>query len=113
MRLTDLDPHWVGAGGEGVFDRLPDGTLVPAPKRTGVGITFNCPCGQCGSRGYVGFSNPLDGGPAHDPRPGSQWQRTGETFETLTLTPSIQRRKVGEHGCTWHGFITNGEIVHA
>lgn len=106
MKLIDLDPGWVGAGGEGITQNG-----QPVPERHGVGIAFDCPCGQCGSRCYVGFSNPLDGGPAHDPRIGQQWERTGETFETLT--PSIQRHKVGEHGCTWHGFIRAGEIVHA
>jgi hypothetical protein len=40
--------------------------------------------------------------------PGSRgWQRTGETFETLSLTQSIRRLD----GCKWHGLITNGEIV--
>jgi len=107
MRLIDLDPGWVGAGGEGVTQ---DGQ--PVPERHGVGIAFDCPCGVCGSRCYIPFENPLDGGPAFvSDHP--YWARTGDTFETLTLTPSIQRRKVGEHGCTWHGFIRNGEIVHA
>lgn len=106
MKLTELDPHWVGAGGEGVSDK--DGH--PVPERHGVGLSFNCPEG-CDSRGYVSFENPLDGGPAYEIRPGQQWQRTGDTFETLTLTPSIQRHKVGDHGCSWHGFITNGEII--
>jgi hypothetical protein len=32
------------------------------------------------------------------------WQRTGETFETLTLTPSVDCSAWGH----WHGFITNG-----
>jgi hypothetical protein len=33
------------------------------------------------------------------------WQRTGETFETLTLAPSIDCSKWGH----WHGLITNGD----
>lgn len=44
------------------------------------------------------MQNPLD-----------YWERTGDTFDTLTLKPSIQR--VG--GCAWHGFITNGEVIGA
>lgn len=107
MHLVDLEPRWVGAGGEGVTQ---DGQ--PVPERHGVGITCNCPCG-CDRPLFVGFANPLDGGPAYDPRERAQWQRTGDTFETLTLAPSIQRRKIGDDGCTWHGFITNGEIEHA
>lgn len=102
MRLTDLEPQWVGAGGEGVSNA--DGT--PAPERHGVGLSFKCPCGQHDEwdRVYVGFANPIDGGPAFES--GSpKWQRTGDTFETLQLSPSIQRHQIGKHGCTWHGYI--------
>jgi hypothetical protein len=102
MRLVDLDPQFVGGGGEGVSQ---DGQ--PVPRREGVGLAFTCPCG-CGSVGYVGFKNPLDGGPPYDPRPGQQWDRTGDTFETLTLSPSILR-----HPCEWHGYIRNGAIEPA
>jgi len=121
MKLADLHPRWVGAGGEGVFNA--DGS--PAPKRHGVGLSFDCPCAKCSAkrtgdfdndfylRVFVGFENPVDGGPPHDPRPGAQWRRTGDTFETLTLTPSIQRHRVGEGGCDWHGFVTNGEVTNA
>lgn len=103
MKLLDLDPHWVGAGGPGITDH--DGQ--PVPKRHGVGMTFACPCG-CPNRGYVAFSNPLDGGPPHI-RPGQPtWHREGESFATLTLTPSIQRAEPG--GCRWHGVITKGVV---
>lgn len=82
----------------------------PAPRREGVGVEFDCPCGNHddGHRCFVPFANPLDGGHSlyHD----RGWQRTGETFETLTLTPSIfRRRDLG--GCGWHGFITNGVVT--
>jgi hypothetical protein len=103
MRLTDLDPCWVGAGGEGISDAQGQ----PVPERHGVGLGFDCPCG-CGDRSYIYFSNPLDGGPPARSA-GPNWERTGDTFETLTVTPSIQR--VG--GCNWHGFITNGGIHRA
>lgn len=102
MRLLQLDPVFLDAGGIGVTDA--NGNQVP--QRTGVGITFDCPCG-CGVRRYVPFANPLDNGPARDQRHG--WQRQGDTFDTLTLTPSIL--VVGD--CAWHGFIRNGEIVQA
>ena len=95
MRLVDLDPCWVSAGGDGV---TVDGQ--PAPRRERVGVSVECPCG-CDSRLYVPFANPPDDGP-----PLKGWQRTGETFEVLTLSPSIFRRS----GCGWHGFITAGMI---
>lgn len=98
MKLADLNPRWVGAGGEGVTETA---TGQPVPRREGVAISFDCPCG-CAQRVGIHINPPLDGGP---PISDHHWQRTGDTFENLTLRPSIQR--VG--GCAWHGFITNGQ----
>ena len=61
MKLIDLNPAWVGSGGEGV--RNADGS--PVPRREAIGIWFDCPCG-CEHPVYVSFSNPADGlGPFH------------------------------------------------
>lgn len=101
MKLTDLNPRWIGAGGEGISRA--DGS--PAPKREGVGIMFDCPCGTPEEVVYVDIDPPMDGGePLREPR--HMWKRQGDTFETLTLTPSILKLD----GCKWHGFVTNGEI---
>src|SRR5450432_2334947 len=102
MRLTDLHPEWMNAGGEGVYNA--DDT--PALLRTGVGVLCDCPCGikDEDHQLYVPFLNPIDGGAPIE----KGWQRTGETFDTLTLTPSILRIKPS---CGWHGFITNGEVI--
>ncbi len=106
MNLADLNPRWVGAGGTGISDV--DGN--PIHERHGIGMTFDCPCGKCGVRGYVAFSNPNDGyPPVLDPGEPS-WSRTGFNFESLTLTPSIHRVKE-KGGCGWHGFITGGKIT--
>lgn len=107
MKLTELNPQWLGSGGDGVSDR--DGN--PVPVREGVMLTLDCPCGGCGRPLAVPINNPLDGGPPVHGRADGAWQRIGDTFETLTLTPSIQR--MDPNGCRWHGFITNGEIVNA
>jgi hypothetical protein len=139
MRLTELDPRWVGAGGEGVYSRTGrlctacngenagecprchgDGfEYAPMPARHGVGVSFLCTCPTCTAqrtgnpdedfylRVFVSLANPLDGGPSHDPRPGAQWRRTGDTFEALTLRPSILRTSA----CGWHGFVTEGEVL--
>jgi hypothetical protein len=106
MRLADLNPWFVGSGGEGVTRNG-----QPVPRRDGVGVGFDCPCG-CDSPLFVPFANPLDGGPNEHPK---GWQREGESFDALTLRPSILRVKWKdqsgrEHGCGWHGFITNGDI---
>lgn len=107
MKLTDLNPSFVNAGGEGIFQI--DGQ--PSTRRVGIGLMFTCPCGQCDEDHdcYVDFANPLDGGPRHV-ADGPAWTRTGDSFETLTLTPSIHRVKE-KGGCGWHGFITNGEVT--
>ncbi len=103
MRLTDLDPHWYAYAG-----------------RHGQGIDFDCPHCPAGQRTKlaVAFANPLDGGPPEELRDFKfpdgtagrtvYWYRTGETFDMLSLSPSVdaQSRGVGH----WHGFITQGEV---
>jgi hypothetical protein len=102
MRLIDLNPEWFSSGGAGITETA---TGRPVPLRERVGVELDCPCG-CSHRLYVPFANPPDGlGPTS---PGHGWQRAGETFGDLTLTPSIQRELPNR---CWHGFITNGEII--
>ena len=47
MRLTDLNPRWVDAGGEGITTLAGD----PVPARHGIGMLYDCPCEQCGVLG--------------------------------------------------------------
>lgn len=107
MRLTELNPKFVGYGGEGITDAQGN----PVPWRDGVGLSFDCPCPQCSARRgkegeavdfylrvFVPFSNPLDGGPPIDPK---GWHRVGETFDSLQLSPSI----LDMMRCKWHGFV--------
>ena len=104
MKFTELNPRFVGSGGEGITDK--DGN--PVPERKGIGVSFDCPCGSkdC-RRAFIQFSNPMDGGAPIDADGRHTWQRSGDTFETMSLTPSIQRMD----NCRWHGFITNGEVI--
>lgn len=108
MRLVDLNPTFVMAGGEGISGA--DGK--PVPERLGVGLGFDCPCTKCSAqrvgdrskdfhlRVYIDFANPLDGGPpVNDER--HTWQRTGDTFDTLQLSPSI----LDKGRCGWHGYV--------
>lgn len=110
MKLIILAPRWcVGA----FRDPATKTTTMPAPaKRHGMGITFLCPV-HLDHRLAVFFSNPIDGGTAVEGRE-FLWRRKGDTFEALTLGPSIDASK-HTHGhevqtrC-WHGTIENGEI---
>jgi hypothetical protein len=102
MKLTELNPKFLDSGGEGVTNA--DGS--PAPERRGVALAIDCPCG-CGRQLCVPFKNPFDGGPSIYGDRG--WTREGDTFDNLTLSPSIQRMD----GCGWHGFVRNGETIKA
>ena len=90
MRLSELNPQFLDVHG----------------GARGGGVAFDCPCGDHDEahRCYVPFAVALDGTPGSHGEKG--WGRTGDTFETLTLTPSIQRLE----DCRWHGFITDGEV---
>jgi hypothetical protein len=100
MKLVDLEPVFVSHGGEGV---TLDGQ--PVPLTLGVGLICRCPCG-CINQLYVPFANPIGPGPLMSQE---GWLRVGDSFEDLTLTPSIFRAPA-KGGCGWHGFITQGEI---
>jgi len=114
MRLVDLTPRWFAEEG-----------------RSGQGIVFQCPhCPGSKTTLAVAFKNPLDGGapielhteklyrlidPAYwdgDAKcmeavpPGVHWAREADTFETLSIMPSVDASASGH----WHGFVTKGEI---
>lgn len=110
-RLVDLNPHWVEYNSMGVVDA----------------VYFDCPEGHEDCKHVIPFTPALDGSrPTREP--GRAWERTGETFETLTLSPSIRRiRKYSTRDeaiadgclpeyvtesllCAFHGFIKNGQI---
>lgn len=97
-RLTDLNPRWAADA-----DIMLGGHLVHDEDRHGMAVTFDCPCCRKTRLG-VWFSNPIDGKAATDDA-SHLWQRSGTTFDDLTLTPSIDASAHGH----WHGFITVGE----
>lgn len=110
MRLTDLAPRWVN---------MPQA----APGvRFYIGVSFLCPtddhgscptCGhQRGRRLAFSFWPPIDpdnllGRGIEYPHDNFHTRVSGETFDTLTITPSIGLDPV------WHGNITAGEITPA
>lgn len=89
MRLTELEPRWYSMHG-----------------RSGrVGMLFLCP--HCRVVEIpVAFENPMDGAEP-DGSAKCRWQRTGDTFETITLSPSVD---ASGFGC-WHGWIKDGEVT--
>lgn len=114
MKLTELNPRW--------FD-------VPGIGTNKDGVTFVCPCAKCqanpesAKRLGIQFANPVGGEVkllmtqkeknvhlfalgTFDIAMNYLWQRTGETFDDLTLSPSVDASKSGH----WHGHITGGEI---
>ena len=105
MRLTDLNPQWI----------------VPAnwssPELFALGFTFVCPSCEYPVACY--FKPSLDpanlrskyGWPESFPPPRGelQWDRNGESFEALTLAPSINNDAAG----CGHWTLTNGELTEA
>lgn len=99
MKLTELEPHWVG-----LHNWCSDSIYR-------IGVSFNSP--KTGKRLAVLFTPAIDpdrlaekyGWPEAHPQ-ALKWKRTGETFETLTLTPSLDFSAGGD----WHGFVTVGEV---
>lgn len=94
-----------------------DASFVAPEGRHGVAVQFRCP-GCRRERIVIPLANPVDGG-APDPsmnHRGVLWQRTGETLETLTVTPSVDFRHTNFDDdlvekpvkCHWHGWIRNG-----
>lgn len=75
-RLADCNPHFVE-------DK--DGVLCA--------VYFECPEGHDDCKHVIPFSPALDGSAGNWNNGGSGpiWQRTGDTFENLTLSPSIRR----------------------
>lgn len=97
MKLAELDPRWYVAINDG-------------PR---VGFTFDCPHCPEGDRHRLAVAVHEDG--LIDPEPdnpkcwppGYVWEMSGgESWDTLTLKPSVDASKYGH----WHGFITAGMI---
>jgi len=75
-------------------------------------ITFDCPEGHDHCWHTIPFTPALEGGAQISTQAnGAIWYRTGETFETLTLVPSIRRIPNRVDACAMHINITDGKIV--
>jgi hypothetical protein len=111
MRLIELKPRWV--------------TLAQwaSPSRFYVGMSFDCPhcllikeCPTCKhkpdiKRLQVTFWPPIDPDNTMEKMmvkitDNGGHRRVGDTFDTITFTPSISFEQIGH----WHGCIINGEV---
>lgn len=99
MRLVDLNPRWVTTPPAWF------GTLGRVDRWT-VGVSFDCP--HCRSfRIAVMFQNPFGADGAAPPSPDRKWAREGETFDTMTLSPSVDHSARGHA----HLSIVAGEVI--
>lgn len=129
MKLGDLEPEWLLDDGRATpVDAY--ASAVPPEGVRYVGILFLCPCARCRGSGCtlgVRFANPIGGGAPSPPNSnqiadnrGRRWTVVaGMTFETLTLSPSIDVTK-DEHGQPlapehqhWHGFVQGGVCTNS
>lgn len=70
-----------------------------------MGIAFRCP--HCATRLGIWFVNPIDAGPPIEAiyYQGRLLARAGDTFDTITLAPTINAAK------HWKGFIHRGSVI--
>lgn len=102
MRLIDLEPRFLAYSldetGHEIHRHLPNAIGAQ-------GIRFTCPNPRHGHIIVIWFANPVDAAPVpNHVTPTPRWTRTGMTYETLSLTPSIDVKD------DWHGFVTDGEV---
>lgn len=110
MKLIDLSPQWI------IKDNQKLGIVFLCPHCNGQTprtwlSCFQVPQGHiAGPDGeYELFSHLIPEEELHHAVPCQRnhaWQFTGDTFENLSITPSIDASASGH----WHGYITNGEI---
>jgi hypothetical protein len=79
--------------------------LCPHCRQERLGVLFDKPIDPDGvATSVAGFTyDPVGFGTSMNMH---VWNRVGDTFETLTLSPSIDGSQIGH----WHGFITNGDL---
>lgn len=110
--LIELEPAWI---------------VESENDQRKVGLKFLCPCHSCHGWNItlaIRFVNPIGGGPPSVDRAGlignndgKRWTRSGDTFETLTISPSIDAtldaagNPLPPNRKHWHGMIANGHVT--
>lgn len=116
MKLIDLDPSFVGQYHAGTAREDPTTYRELDSVEGAQGVLFICP--KCQQHSILcWFKNPRNAPPVPEsafPRPG-RWTFSGDTFDVLTLEPSIDLSTItfdnpaGPDRCYWHGWVQNGE----
>lgn len=115
MKLIELEPRWVADFGAPADAKQGIGFLCPHCRLTRLAVFFDVPV--CGHP-PAAVVRPGDTLQAHIDQAEQGhlmdyhigrilWHREGDSFETLTLTPSVDASHFGH----WHGFITNGDVT--
>ena len=99
MRLTDLEPKFFVLYENG--DKIGMVFWCPHCRTEHLGVWFVDPVNQA-DHPEIDWPKYMLTHPEH-----SYWQRNGDDFSSMTITPSIDASKYGH----WHGFITSGEIT--
>jgi hypothetical protein len=115
MRLTDLDPRWLEKDGRKVGFVFQSPTLgkqmwmavyCPYPGYHELWRAINAAFPEGSKDEGSPYCRSVQTMNRHQ-----EWQIAGgienASFETMTLTPSLDGSPAGN----WHGFITNGHIV--
>lgn len=118
MRLTELQPRWIEKDGKRVAFMFRNPTGPDHRGRTDWLTCFCVPIESVFPDRWVLLDQleadleaadlkPSDSGHIVLVLEGVAWKWEGDSFENLTVTPSIDASASGN----WHGFITNGEIT--
>lgn len=115
--LSSLDAHFVVDVPPNADS--PNGGMRDVDGLDGAqGVRLECPLGH-GHWIVVWFNNPRGIGPAPaNVTPVRRWAASGSSIQDLSLSPSINldnsctpkcpQGLCPEHGCRWHGWVTNG-----
>jgi hypothetical protein len=93
MKLTELNPRWLGYDGEKLglsFD-------CPHCKVQRLAVAFHHHGNALTDDQHILAEHPMT----------KIWDFIGTDFEDATLSPSIDTSASGH----WHGFITNGQVT--
>lgn len=101
MKLVDLSPRWISFDGNAKAALI---FLCPCCRKIWLTCTFQ-PIKMSTQMELYRPEGEASGGQAVPSRQDFAWARQGDSFHTLTVTPSIDASASGH----WHGWIANGE----